>query len=88
MRRVPQLGQTKSGADKIAGSDFEPPQAGPKGEGQDARSKPRSSPTAPTVGTAESDQAFPGQLLPENRVVLRHQLALSVKPESRRKRLW
>ena len=23
--------------DKIAGSDFEPPQAGPKGEGQDAR---------------------------------------------------
>ena len=33
MRRVPQLGQTKSGADKIAGSDFEPPQAGPKGEG-------------------------------------------------------
>ena len=30
-----------AGADKIAGSDFEQPQAGPKGEGQDARSNPR-----------------------------------------------
>ena len=28
-------------ADKIAGSDFEQPKAGPKGGGQDARSNPR-----------------------------------------------
>jgi hypothetical protein len=32
---------TAAGTDKIAGSDFEPPQAGPKGEGQEARSNAR-----------------------------------------------
>jgi hypothetical protein len=47
-----------TGADKIAGSDFEPPQAGPKGEGQDARSNPRRSPKAPAVGATASEQAF------------------------------
>jgi len=32
-------------ADKIAGSDFEQPKAGPKGGGQDARSNPTTLPT-------------------------------------------
>jgi len=35
-RTLGHAARAATGADKIAGSDFEPPQAGPKGEGQDA----------------------------------------------------
>ena len=57
-RTLGHAARTATGADKIAGSDYEPPQAGPKGGGQDARSNPRRSPKAPTVGATENDQAL------------------------------
>ena len=57
-RTLGQAACDATGADKIAGSDFEPPQADPKGGGQDARSNPRRSPKAPTVGATERNQAL------------------------------
>jgi hypothetical protein len=55
-RTLSHAASAATGTDKIAGSDFEQPKAGPKGGGQDARSNPRRSPKAPTFGTDESNQ--------------------------------
>ena len=52
--RACQAGDEIERLDNIAGSDFEPPQADPKGEGQDARSHPA---TLPTPSSKVSSQA-------------------------------
>jgi len=55
-------GDARMQRDKIAGSDFEQPKAGPKGEGQDARSSPATWLTGSSNGSSLAGRVCPKRL--------------------------